>query len=98
MFVGILKITLFLSEPQSLKDKRRIVKSLIEKLKNKFNMAVAETGKLDSWNYCELGLVCLSNDAGHTDSMMSTAVNFIENQGTVEVTDIQTEVIPFSSF
>ncbi len=97
MFVGILKITLFLSEPQSLKDKRRIIKSLTERLKNKFNMAVAETGRLDSWNNCELGLACLSNEAGHADSMMASAINFIENQGTVELTGIQTEIIPFSS-
>lgn len=93
MFVGVLKVELYLSEPQSLKDKRRIIKSLIAKLRNKFNTAVAETGKLDSWNYSELGLVCVSNEAGHADGMMNTAVNFIENLGTVEITDIKTEVI-----
>lgn len=97
MFVGVLQITLFISEPQSLKDKRRIIKSLIERLKNKFNMAVAETGQLDSWNYSELGLVCLSNEAGHADSMMASAVNFIESQGTVELTHVETELIPYSS-
>ncbi len=96
MFIGVLKVTLFLSEPQSLKDKRRIIKSLVERLKNKFNFAVAETGQLDSWNHCELGLVCVSNDAGHGDSMMASAINFIEFQGTVEITDVQTEIIPFT--
>lgn len=96
MFVGVLKVELFLSEPQSLKDKRRIIKSLVDKIKNKFNIAVAEIGRLDSWNYCEIGLVCISNESGHTDSMMNSAINFIENQGTVELTDIQTEVIPYS--
>ncbi|MCX7772025.1 MAG: DUF503 domain-containing protein [Clostridia bacterium] len=96
MFVGVLHVTLFMSEPQSLKDKRRIIKSLVEKLKNKFNVSVAETGQLDSWNYCELGVVCISNEAAHADSMMSSAVNFIENQGTVELTDVETEIIPYT--
>ena len=44
MFIGVLNAGLYLSEPQSLKDKRRIIKSLIERLKNKYNVAVAETG------------------------------------------------------
>lgn len=95
MFIGVLKIELYLSQPQSLKDKRRIIKSLIEKLKNKFNIAVAETGQLDSWNHCEIGLVCVSNEAGHADSMMNSAVNFIEYLGTVELTDVHTEIIPY---
>ena len=95
IFVGVLRITLYISEPQSLKDKRRIIKSLIERLKNKFNMSVAETGQLDSWNYSELSLVCVSNEAGHSDSMMASAVNFIDNQTNVEITDVQTEIIPF---
>lgn len=95
MFIGVLRAELFLSEPQSLKDKRRIIKSLIERLKNKFNIAVAETGRMDSWNYCELGIVCISNESAHADSMLNAAVNFIENQGTVELTGINTEIIHY---
>ncbi len=96
MFIGVLNVVMYLSEPQSLKDKRRIIKSLIERLKNKFNIAVAEIGDLDSWNNCRLGLVCISNEAAHADSMMASAVNFIESRGTVEITSIETEIIPFS--
>ena len=83
MFIGVLKVSLFLSEPQSLKDKRRIIKSLIERLKNKFNLSVAETGYLDSWNNSELGIVCISNEASHSDRMLASAINFIENLGTL---------------
>ncbi|MGI6124659.1 MAG: DUF503 domain-containing protein [Acetivibrionales bacterium] len=96
MFIGVLSVRLYLSEPQSLKDKRRIVKSLIEKLKNKFNVAVAETGDLDSWNNSRLGIVCASNEAAHADSMLATVVNFIESRGTADITSIQTEIIPYS--
>jgi uncharacterized protein YlxP (DUF503 family) len=96
MFIGVLKASLYLSEPQSLKDKRRVIKGLCDRIKNKFNMAVAQTGSMDSWNNSELGIVCVSNAASHADSMLSSVVNFIETQGTVELTFIQTEIIPFS--
>lgn len=94
MYIGVLKTSLYLSEPQSLKDKRRIIKSLIEKLNNKFNLAVAETGDLDSWNRSELGIVCISNEAAHSDRMIASAISFIESQGTVELTHVETEIIP----
>ena len=95
MFIGVLNVGLYLSEPQSLKDKRRIIKSLIEKLKNKFNVAVAETGDLDSWNNCSLGIFCISNEAAHADSMLASVLNFIECIGTVELTEVKTEIIPY---
>ena len=94
MFIGVLKASLYLSEPQSLKDKRRIIKSLIEKLNNKFNLAVAETGNLDSWNNSELGIVCISNEASTFGRMIASAISFIENQGTVELTHVE-KIIPF---
>lgn len=96
MFIGVIKVCLHLSEPQSLKDKRRIIKGLTDRIKNKFNLAVAETGRMDSWNNSELGIVCISNEASHVDSMLSRAINYIESQGTVELTFVQTEIIPFS--
>lgn len=95
MFIGVLNAGLYLCEPQSLKDKRRIIKSLIERLKNKYNVAVAETGDLDSWNNSRLGIVCISNEASHADSMLASVVNFIESRGTVELTSVQTEIIPY---
>jgi len=93
MVIGIMKVQLFSSEPQSLKDKRRLVKSLIGRMKNKFNISVAETGANDSWNRCELGIACVSNEAAHADSMMATVINFIENDGRLEITDYSTELV-----
>lgn len=93
MVIGVMKVQLFSSEPQSLKDKRRLVKSLIERMKNKFNISVAETGANDSWNHCELGIACVSNEASHADSMMAAVVNFIENDGRLEITDYTTELM-----
>lgn len=93
MVIGIMKVRLFSGEPQSLKDKRHIVKSLIERLKNKFNISVAETGAQDLWNNCELGVACVSNEGSHADSMMSAVINFIEFNGLLEITDYSTELV-----
>lgn len=95
MYIGVLQIELYMSEPQSLKDKRRIIKSLIDKVQNKFNVSVAEIGKHDNWNYCQLGAACVSNEAGHSDRVLNSVINFIENSSTYEVTDIHTEIIPY---
>ncbi|NLM74572.1 MAG: DUF503 domain-containing protein [Clostridiaceae bacterium] len=96
MYIGVLQIELLLSDAGSLKDKRRIIRSLIEKIKNKFNAAVAEIGRMDSWNHSQLGISCLSNEAGHCDSMLNSVINFIESNGSYQVIDIQTEIIPYS--
>lgn len=93
MVIGVMTVKLFSSEPQSLKDKRRLVKSLIERLKNKFNISVAETGDLDSWNHCEIGIACVSNEAAHADSMLAAVVRYIENDGWLEITDYSTELV-----
>jgi uncharacterized protein YlxP (DUF503 family) len=96
MFIGVLQVELFIGESQSLKDKRRVIRSLVDRIRNKFNVAAAETGRLDSWNYCGLGIVFISNEAGRLDSMMNSVANFIENQGSCEITSIQTEIIPYA--
>ncbi len=93
MIIGILEVKLYAPWVHSLKEKRMIVKSLTAKVRNKFNVSVAETGSLDSWNHCELGAVCISNEASHADSMLSSIVNYVESDGWLEITGISTELI-----
>lgn len=96
MYIGVLRIELYIGGSFSLKDKRRIIKSLIERIKNKFNVSAAETGKMDNWNYSQLGISCVSNEAGHCDSMLNSVINFIENNGDCQIVDISTEILPYS--
>ncbi len=78
MTVGVCRITLRLPENASLKGKRRVVKSLTEKLRNKFNVAVAEVDANDRWQIAIIGLTCVSNDARHTRKMLDRAVDFVQ--------------------
>ena len=78
MTVGVCRITLRLPENDSLKGKRRVVKSLMEKLRNKFNVAVAEVDANDRWQIAVIGPTCVSNDARHVREMLDRAVDFVQ--------------------
>lgn len=95
MVVGVLKLTVRIGGMASLKDKRRVIKSLLEKIKAKFNISAAEAGRQDEWNACEMGFSCTSNEASHADSMLSAIFRFIEFDARVEIVDSQSEIIHF---
>jgi len=60
--VCVISIELFIPMAHSLKEKRKQVKSLKEKIKNRFNASVAEVGSLDEWQRSEIGVTMISND------------------------------------
>jgi len=93
MVVGVCKINLLVEEAFSLKEKRRILKSLIERLKSRFNASVAEVDLNDKWQTSVLGIACVSNEGGHVDSMLSSIIEFVENDGRVIITQCSTEKI-----
>jgi hypothetical protein len=93
LVTGILKLTIHIGGMTSLKDKRRVIKSLLEKIKAKFNVSAAETGRQDEWSVCEMGFSCVSNEASHADSMLSAIFRFVEFDARVEIIDSQSELI-----
>ncbi len=93
MVIGVCKFNLYLEESFSLKDKRHVVKSLIERLRNRFNISCAETDLNDVWKNAEVSVVCVSNDSSNVDSILSKVINFVENDGRFIVEDYTTEKI-----
>jgi uncharacterized protein YlxP (DUF503 family) len=79
-------------ETNSLKEKRHVLKSVIEWLKSRFNVSVAETGLNDKWQAAEIGVSCVSNDRVLIDKTMNSIINFIENDYRVEITDYSIEI------
>ncbi len=77
----------------SLKDKRQIVKSIIERLKARYNASIAEVDLNDTWKNAVIGVSCISNDAKHIDSMLNNIVNFVENDGRAVLFNYNTEKI-----
>jgi uncharacterized protein len=93
MIIGACRVDFHIAHAQSLKDKRRVVKSIKERLKNQYNVSIAEIGALDSWQRAELAFVCVSNDRARVDRLLATMVDKIRNDPMVSLIDYSTEII-----
>jgi uncharacterized protein YlxP (DUF503 family) len=93
MRVGICKIWLRVPESHSLKEKRKVVKSIIDRSKNRFNIAIAEVDALDAHQQAVLGIVSVSNDSRHLHRLLSNVVNFIEDTYLAELMDYEIEML-----
>jgi len=97
MNVGVCKITLRLPENQSLKGKRRVVKSLCDRIRNKFNVAIAEVDDDDKWQIATLGITCVSNSSRHVEQALDRVISYIE-ESRQDVEMIECEVNSITGF
>lgn len=93
MVVGILKITLIIPGNSSLKGKRKVIKSLLDKLRSKFNLAAAEVEHNDLWQKAGLGLTLVGNDRRFINSSMDKVLDFIYRTSDAEIIDSDSEII-----
>ncbi|MCE2457333.1 MAG: DUF503 domain-containing protein [Dehalococcoidia bacterium] len=94
MNVGVAKLTLRLSGSSSLKDKRRVINSIRERVRNKFNVAVAEVDQNESWQTAVIGITCVSNNVRHADQTLDNVLEFIEaDRPDAEVVDCEMETL-----
>ena len=95
MNVGVCRIDLRLPENVSLKGKRQVLKSITARVRNKFNVAVAEVDNHDRWQLATIGICCLSNNSRHTNEVLSKVVDFVINSRfEVEILDYEIEILP----
>jgi uncharacterized protein len=81
MVVGTLTVTLQVPDSGSLKDKRQVVRSLTSRLRNTFNIAVAEIGDQNLWQSSVIGIACVSSDTRHADEMCQKVLRFVDDHG-----------------
>ena len=93
MVVGILRIKLLLRGCHSLKEKRRILRSLKDQIRGKFGVSVAETDSQDSWQTAEIGVAVVGNESPFVYDVLSTISGFARLFRGAEVCDCRTEVI-----
>lgn len=86
-------MTLHMGEGASLKAKRKVVRSLTDKVRARFNAAAAEVGAMDLWQRIELGFSVVSNQPSHAQEQVDTIARFVQGQALAEVTDVRVEVI-----
>jgi len=92
MIVGTLKLRLLLRESHSLKDKRRVLRSLKDTLGRRFNVAVAETDAQDLWQSAEIGLATVGTDTPFVQSVLTRVVEYVRFFGGVELVDVDQEI------
>ena len=92
MLIGLINFDLYLPMVSSLKEKRSIIKSLIEKSRNKFNIAVSETDDNDLWKKATISVVTVSNKRSYIDSMFSKYIEFISEFPGTQLRDYKIEI------
>jgi uncharacterized protein len=94
MVIGICAITLHLPQSHSLKEKRQIIKSLIARVRNQFEVAIAEVDENDRWQIAKLGVSCVSNSSQHASEVLEHVRNYIEEtRPDLTMTNIETEIM-----
>jgi len=94
MRVGVCTVELSLPGVSSLKGKRSILKSLMARMRQQFNVAVAEVDDNDVWQSAVLGIVCVSNGADYAHGLLTKTVEWLENGSyNIAVVDYHIEMI-----
>lgn len=93
MIIGTCKVYLTAEWVNSLKDKRMVVKSIIDKTKNKFNVSVAEVERQDVHKSIVIGFVCVTNEVSHANSIIDNVLNFIERNTDAVIDDVEIEIL-----
>ena len=91
--VGILTVQLCVTDAMTLKDKRQVVRSLLDRISDRFNVAVAQVGRLDSHRRAELAFASVSNDGGHAREVLQAVLRTLDGEPRAVVEDSEMEII-----
>jgi uncharacterized protein YlxP (DUF503 family) len=95
MVVGVLRLTLFLPENHSLKGKRQVLRAIKDRVRNKFNVSIAESDGHDMWQRAELGICQVGSDHAFVDSALREVVNFIDSLGLAPLGEEELEILNY---
>jgi len=95
MVVGVGLITFIVHNSSSLKAKRQVVKSILGKVRSKFDISIAEVDDQDKWQRCTLGFAVVTNDSGHAHKMLETVNGYVEGLHLAEVIDCRIEIVHY---
>lgn len=93
MTIGFCHIDLYLPECTSLKQKRSVLKSVMARTRNKFNISVSELGDNDRWQRAQLGVATVANNSRYANQVLSKVVNLIEREDRLIVVDYSLELL-----
>jgi uncharacterized protein len=97
MFVGVLRLTLHLPDPGSLKSKRHLVRSAIDRVKAKFNVSIAEVAENDLWQKSVMGVAAVGNDHAFVNEALDKVADFVASMhgGQIQVIGRDIEIVSY---
>jgi hypothetical protein len=93
MIVGACLVELHIEAAQSLKAKRGVVRSIVRRIRNEFNLGVSEIGGQDTWQYAALGLAAAGSDAAGVRGVLERAGDFIEDLHLARVLSTEIQIV-----
>ena len=93
MVIGVRSFELHLAAAHSLKDKRSVLKSLTDRLRNEFNVSVAETARQDAWQAAEVTVCIVSSERRHAESVLESVDRFIASNPLCRIVDTATSFL-----
>ena len=93
MVIGVCQLHLRIRENHSLKEKRHVIRKLIDRVRHRFNVAISEVDDHDLWQRAQIGICTVSNDRRHINSSLDNIVHFIEQMNLVEMVHREIEII-----
>ena len=95
MHVGVCRLSLRLQGSRGLKEKRKVARSITARVRNRYNVAIAEVEDNDLWQRLTLGIVCVSNNSRHANEMLLGVAQYIEEAtaGDAELLDYEVEMV-----
>ena len=93
MMVGLLQMRLVLREARTLKDKRRVVKSLRDRIRHEFNVSASEVDALDLKQTAVLGVAVVTNSRTFADQVLAKVVDLVRRTGGAELGQYETEIL-----
>ncbi len=93
MIVGLLSLELHLPESNSLKSKRMIIKSLKDRIRNKFNVSIAEVDANDLWQRSVLGVACVANETKIINAILNEVRNIVLDTPSIQLIDSSMEML-----
>lgn len=93
MTIGVLKLDILIRGARSLKDKRRVVKSLKDRIRHRFNTSVAEVDFLDEWRRARLAICVVSRESRFANTQLNEIARFASSDSTAEIANIDIEML-----
>jgi hypothetical protein len=93
LYVGALRMELYMPQCRNLKEKRQVVRSIIDRTRSRFNVSVAEVDKHDLWQLCSLGITCVSNSESSVRDLLGRVERSVRAMGKAEVLETPLSIL-----